>query len=162
MSKGPTDSQLETIRERIEKTYDRLSENGYGFTRVTPLEFYNYLTGETFSGDKTTIFDILASDYYVIHEVIEIGELKKHGLEINRNTVIQSPKDDIYEAHFKAFELELLVAYKDSNLDWIGLRMSHLKKILEDDPWMPKGFYPVAQSLYDEYTEKMRLLEEKN
>ena len=60
-------------------------------------EFYDYMTGEIFFEDKTTLRDVLDSEYLTIHELVEISELKKNyrwiitRLDIHETSVL---KDD--------------------------------------------------------------------
>ena len=54
------------------------------------------MTGEIFSEDTNTIDDVLASQNLMIHEVIEISELKKKGKKIDKRVIVDSSRELIY------------------------------------------------------------------
>ncbi|RLE55330.1 MAG: hypothetical protein DRJ30_04030, partial [Candidatus Methanomethylicota archaeon] len=60
-----------------------LESIGYVVEEVSTKEFYDFMTGEIFSEDTITLVDVLENDYLMIHEVVEINELKKMGRIIN-------------------------------------------------------------------------------
>lgn len=65
------------------------------------------MTGETFTNDQNSLKEVLSSEGLIIHEVVEISELKKKGLKIDQKVIVDSPKEHIYNAHFTAMEIEL-------------------------------------------------------
>jgi len=67
------------IENRIETTKRALGSIGYVVKEVSAQEFYDYMTGEIFSGDTTTLEDVLSNEYLLVHELVEINELKKNG-----------------------------------------------------------------------------------
>jgi hypothetical protein len=69
-------STLNQIDTRIKKAKKALKQFGYDPTYVSAKEFYDYMTGEIFSDDPTTLRDVLGNEYIMIHELVEIGELE--------------------------------------------------------------------------------------
>lgn len=136
------------VTERLNETLQRLAEQGFTLNPSTPREFYDYLTGETFSGDKTTLDDILNNDFLMIHEAVEISELKRLEATINTVTLMETPKRYVYEAHLNAIEFELMYALIYEDYHWIKHRLGHHGKVLEDDPWMPDELRPKAEEIY--------------
>ena len=54
---------------------------GYVVGELSVREFSDFTTGEIFSEDTTTLSDVLENEYLMIHEVVEINELKRIGGE---------------------------------------------------------------------------------
>ena len=141
------------IEKKVEETTILLGELGYDAEKMTPREFHEYMTGETFSGDKTTIKDVIDSEYLMVHEVVEITELKKRGIPIDKRTLVDSPKTVIYDAHLSAMEFELGYALRKGDLDWLRIRLGHHKNVLDDDPFLPESMRPRALAIYDRFKE---------
>jgi hypothetical protein len=141
------------IEKKVEDTTALLGELGYDAEEVTTTEIHDYMTGETFSGDKTTIGDILDSEYLMVHEIVEISELKKRGILINKRTLMDSPKTVIYDAHFSAMEFEMGYASRKGDLEWLRIRLGHHREVLDDDPFLPESMKPRALALYDRFKE---------
>jgi hypothetical protein len=49
----------------------------------------------------------MRSEFLMIHELVEISELKKMGRTISKPVIVNSPKITIYRAHYTAMETEL-------------------------------------------------------
>jgi len=98
------------INARIRKAAEALKQFGYETVDVSAKEFYDYMTGEIFSDDPTTIRDVLGNDYIMIHELVEISELKKIGRKIDRHVIVETPRIPFYTTHFNAMETELKYA----------------------------------------------------
>jgi hypothetical protein len=107
---------LPEISEKVKLTMKSLKGLDYDAEEVSAREFYDFMTGEIFSEDKTTLRDVLDSDYLMIHELVEISELKKMGRRIDRRVVVNSPRTVIYEAHLFAMEFEMDYALKRGDL----------------------------------------------
>jgi len=60
------------IGDRIGKAGQALRSIGYSAEEITSQEFCDYMTGETFSGDNTTLVEVLENKYLLIHELVEI------------------------------------------------------------------------------------------
>jgi hypothetical protein len=95
---------------KIEKTRRNLEEIGYSAEDVSANEFHDYMTGEIFSDDKTTLEDVLGNEFLMVHEVSETNELKKMKRPIDKRVIVDSPRHAIHEVHFTAMELELKCA----------------------------------------------------
>ena len=79
-----TDAKMELAKEALMRF-------GYNPVDVSAEEFHDYMTGEIFSDDPTTLRDVLANEYIMIHELVEIGELKRIGRRIAKNTARPEP-----------------------------------------------------------------------
>jgi len=137
------------ISLRLRRAIEIAKSLGYDCEDVSSREFYSYMTGETVSGDRITLEEVLRSDFLTLHEVIEISELKKKGIPINEVTTVNCPLKTTYEAHMTAVEYEIKYALKREDLAYVKLRLAHMREWLEDEN-IPK-----------ELTPKLKLMVEK-
>ena len=127
---------VEKITAEVKEASRKLKTMGYQSYSISSREFYDYMTGETPTGDTITILDVLDNEFLMMHEVVEISELKSQGIPIDKQTVMKShPK--VYENHYKATEYELDYALDKGNYDWVGIRIGHAKSWLEDPDLSP-------------------------
>ncbi len=142
---------LGRITVRLKETTKRLNELRYKCQDISPKEFYDYMTGETPTGDTITISDVLDNDYLMIHEVVELSELKRLGTDIDTKTVMNAYPELTYETHYTAtrYELDYALAKKDYN--WVKVRMNHAKSWLKD-PNMPRHLAPRYKAMMQEFS----------
>jgi len=139
------------INRKLRDAIKILKELGYESQHVSPKEFYDYMTGETPTGDTITIVDVLGNDFLMIHEVVEISELKKMEIPIHRRTITMfHPK--VYEAHLTATEYELDYALDKKDYDWLKTRINHAKSWLEDD-YLPEHLIPRCEAIVKRFSE---------
>ena len=147
------DEVKDSIEYRLGQVYELLDELEYQLNKCTSREFYDYMTGETYTGDKVTLLDVIGNEYLLLHEAYEISELKKLGVEIGVNTLMEAPKEKIYEAHLNAMEFELNYALLLEDYYWLKHRLGYHEKVVNDDPWMPDGHKPRAQEILENYVQ---------
>jgi hypothetical protein len=145
------DEVKENIEYRLSQVYELLDELEYQLNKCTPKELYDYMTGETYSGDKITLLDVIGNEYLLLHEAYEISELKRLGVEIGSKTLMEASKEKIYEAHLNAMEFELDYALLLEDYYWLKHRLSHHEDVVNDDQWMPKGCKPRAREILENY-----------
>lgn len=100
-------------------------------TDVTPAELVEYFSGDTPTGDTTTLARVLENPWLLLHELVEIKALKNMGHLITRD-LVWNQKSDVYEAHMIATEKEFEIASQFGADDWIGKRMVAVESWLED------------------------------
>jgi len=142
---------LAGISDKIKRTMKILKELDYKAENVSVEEFYDWMTGEIFSDDKTSLREVLDSEYLMIHEVVEISELKKMGRRIDKRVIVESPKTVIYEAHFYAQEFEMDYALIKKDYSWLRHRLKHHKSVVFDDPNLPDSMRPRALEIYRKF-----------
>ena len=143
---------LSQIENKIEAAEKALRSIGYIVKEVSAKEFYDYMTGEIFSEDTTTLNDVLSNEYLLIHELVEINELKKMGRTIDKRVIVDSPKTVIYDAHLKAMETELKYALYRKDYSWVKIRLrQHKESVLENDPNLPEEMRPRAEELFKKF-----------
>ncbi|MEM3698213.1 MAG: hypothetical protein QXQ94_12110 [Candidatus Bathyarchaeia archaeon] len=139
------------IENRIQTTKRALISIGY-VVKVSAQEFYDYMTGEIFFEDTTTLEDVLGNEYLLVHELVEINELKKMGLTIDKRVIVDSPKTVIYDAHLTAMETELKYALHKKDYFWVKIRLrQHKESVLEDDPNLPEEMRPRAETIFKKF-----------
>jgi hypothetical protein len=151
---------LAEIDAKIRKAEKALKKLDYVSEKVSAKEFHDYMTGEIFSEDKTSLRDVLDSEFLMIHELVEMSELKKMGKTINKRTIMESPKTTIYEAHFTAMEYELNQALLMEDCSWIGTRLEQHKLVLVNDPHLPEELKPRGKAILERFRKLIKNLNE--
>jgi hypothetical protein len=140
------------IDAKIKKAKEALKQFGYNAADVSTKEFYDYMTGELFSDDPTTLRDVLGNEYIMIHELVEISELKRIGRKIDKRVIMETPKIPFYTTHFDAMETELKYALYKSDTYWARIRLrQHKESVLDDDPNLPEELRSRAEEIYEKY-----------
>jgi hypothetical protein len=148
---------LEEISAKIRKAKEVLRQIGYDVMDVSVKEFYDYLTGEIFSEDAATLLDVLGNEFLMVHELAEMSELKRMGRMIDKRVIVDLPKTVIYEAHFKALELELEYAMFKKDYFWAKNRLKqHKESVLEDDPNLPESLRPRGEEIFHKFNELIK------
>jgi len=148
---------LPEIETKIEATQKALRSLSYVVKEVSAEEFYDYMTGEIFSDDTTTLDDVLGSEYLMIHELVEINELKKLDLTIDKQVIVNAPKTAVYDAHLTAMETELNYALHKRDYFWVKIRLKQYKEsVLDDDPNLPEEMRPRAEALFAKLRKTVR------
>jgi len=143
---------LSEIEDKIEAAKKALRSISYVVKEVSAQEFYDYMTGEIFSEDTTTLDDVLGNEYLMVHELVEINELKKMGRTIDKRVIVESPKTVIYDAHLTAMQTELNYALYKRDYFWVKIRLRQYKEsILDNDPNLPEEMRPRAEKLFEKF-----------
>ena len=122
----------EGILVKIKGALNILERYGYKCGNVKAKELYTYVNGRTPTGDTIGIQDVLENEYYLIHEIVEICELKKLGVAMEEDTVIKH-YPEVYRAHIKALDLELTHALKKNDHKWLESRLKIITSQLNFD-----------------------------
>jgi hypothetical protein len=145
------------IEARIGQAMKALRKIGYVALDVSAREFYDYLTGEIFSEDIITLKNVLGNEFLMVHELAEMSELKRMGRAIDKRVILDSPKTVIYEAHFKAMELELEYAMFKEDYFMVKIRLrQHKESVLSDDPNLPEQLRPRAEEIFRRFTSLLK------
>jgi len=145
-------SMSSEINAKIRKAMEALRQFGHYPVDVSAKEFHDYMTGEIFSEDPTTLQDVLNNEYIMIHELVEISELKKIGRKIDKRVIMETPKIPFYTAHFSAMETELKYALYKRDYFWVKIRLrQHKESILDNDPNLPEQMRPRAEALFEKF-----------
>lgn len=142
---------LEEIDTKLRRAREALKQLHYVAENVSAKEFHDYMTGEIFSDDKITLRGVLNSGFLMVHELVEMSELKRMGRAIDKRIIMESPKAMIYKAHFMAMEYALNYALLKTNHSWIKTRLEQHKRVLADDPHLPEKLKPRAQAILERF-----------
>jgi hypothetical protein len=140
------------IEAKIMKANQALKQFGHHPVEVSAREFYDYMTGEIFSDDPTTLRDVLGNEYIMIHELAEMDELKRMGRRIDKRVIMETPRVPFYAAHLNATETELKYALWKGDTYWARIRLrAHRESVLKDDPNLPEELRPRAEEICEKY-----------
>lgn len=142
---------LNEIAEKLDTTIRIVEKLGYEPEKVSAKEFHDWMNREIFSEDTTTLNDVLSNEYYMVHELVEISELKKAGFKIHKRVIVESPREVIYRAHFYAQEFEMDYAIRKRDYSWMKDRLDQHRKISYEDPNLPNGFKSEALRICEKF-----------
>ncbi len=144
------DRTLREIARAFQEHQEILSDAGITDKEVLPAELLEYFAGETPSGDTTTLSDVLANRWLLLHELAEIKHLKIKGYRISR-TIFWDNYEDVLEAHLAATSVELKMALKYDDTQWVKARIKLVPSWL-GDPDMPERFRKACETLIKHYS----------
>lgn len=139
-----------SIAKRIGDAIRILETIGYKATPISVRELQAYMTGETVTGDTITVDQVLASDYFMAHEVAEMSELKRRGILLTKKTIVHHTFET-YESHLVATEQELSYAVRRKDFAWIKYRLGQADPYWLDDPHLPMRLRPLYRSLIEKW-----------
>ncbi len=151
MKHPPFNQVSESIEYRLAQVFEVLRELEVEHNKCTAKQLYDYLTGETFSGEKTILREVIGNEYLLIHEAMELSELIKQGVQIDIRTLMEAPKEKIYEAHLNAMSLELEYALLLEDYYWLKHRLGHHEKVVKEDSWLPGSYKEKAREILNHY-----------
>jgi hypothetical protein len=143
------DMLIEEIAKAIAKNEAFLSEALINEDDVTPQEIIEYFSDDTPTGDTTTINDVLEHPWLLLHEIVELKNLKLKGFIISRKLVWDNYLD-VLEAHIAATSTELRIAKAHGDFDWVSKRVKLIPSWLEDTE-MPELFKTKLLNLMEHY-----------
>jgi hypothetical protein len=118
------------------KAKEILESYGY-ICDVSAEDLVKYFQTDTFY-DDLSLDEVLQNQLLVIHEIVEIDEIKRMGLKITKDVIIKN-YEKICEAHLKAAEIELEIAKDIGDYEHIKNRLRNIKDWCED-PLEPPQF----------------------
>ncbi len=125
-------SLLSIYQSRIEDTLSFLAEEGVLIQHEISLDdFIHYFSDDAPSGDVTTIHDVFRNPWLLCHEIVEMNLLKAQGFEISAQ-LLHSDPESVLEAHVTASEVELMLARRFGDENWISERLEDVQNWLED------------------------------
>lgn len=142
--------EVEEVKQAFDDHKEILSEAGIQDGEVLPEDLIEYFSGDTPTGDKTTLDDVLSNRWLLLHEIIELRHLKLKGIKITRD-VLWERYEDVLDAHFAATAIELKLALRHNDREWIASRVGLILSWL-DDPEMPEKFRSAGKKLMEHYS----------
>ena len=151
MAAPPYEELEEMITFRLTQTNELLDEFEYEVIKSTSEEFYAFLSGDKISNERVTLRDIIGNEYMMVHVVVELSELKRQGLKIGENTVSDTDKEKLYEAHLRAADYEMGYAMLIEDYYWMKHRLDYLVNMIENDKNLPEALKPAASKIYENF-----------
>ncbi|NHJ06148.1 MAG: hypothetical protein EAX90_15075 [Candidatus Heimdallarchaeota archaeon] len=140
---------IESIQIKIKAICEYLKEHRYPVEEIYAHELIAYFEGDAPSGDSITLEMVLESRWLLIHEIIEINELKKHKLLISSELLVTKPLL-VFHAHLIATEWEFSLALHEGSNKWVKRRLNDVRTWLED-PSLPLDLSAKYQELLQKY-----------
>ena len=151
---APSYEEIEEVIEfRLNQVIELLEEFEYELHRCTARELYDYLIGENFKEKKFTFRERLGNEYLLLHSIIEISELKENNIEIGKKTIMDTPKEQLYEAHLKAMDYELGYSLILEDFYWLKHRLNYHARDIKSDEYLPESLKPKAMEIYKTFIE---------
>ena len=151
---APSYEEIEEVIEfRLNQVIELLEEFEYELNRCNAKELYNYLTGDSFKEKKFTFRERLGNEYLFLHSIIEISELKAINIKIGKKTKMETPKEQLYEAHLKAMDYELGYSLILEDFYWLKHRLNYHARDIKSDEYLPESLKPKAMEIYKTFIE---------
>ena len=116
---------------------------------VTPEEIVEYLNADKYQNDIYTLQSVLSNEYLILHEILEVCCIKKRGVEISKN-VIMDNRELVYMCHLEAIDGELEYAWKMRDYEWIKKRVTDIESYI-DDPALPQNLRKKVRELIEKW-----------
>ncbi|HUT82786.1 MAG TPA: hypothetical protein VMZ29_16440 [Candidatus Bathyarchaeia archaeon] len=126
-----TEDVYNFILKKISEIGKYLITNNYTPVDIYVQELQAYFEGDAPSGDSITLDMVLQKKWLLVHEIIELSELKKQSFTINSNLLFTQPAE-VFNAHLIATEWELALALKENDRQWIQKRLKDIQSWLAD------------------------------
>lgn len=137
------------IDSAISKVSELLREKEVPYVEVSPKEVIKYFSGEAPSGDVRKLSDLVDEKWLLIHELLELSELKRKGCTISRD-LLDSKSDEVYRAHVFAFAWELRLAKRAGDNKWVERRIQLVKNWINDER-IPEDVKRRCEDILKEY-----------
>ncbi len=121
------------IAQALRGARSLLREYGYPCD-VSVGDFVRWLHTDT-PYPNPSFDEIVSNRYYVVHELVEIGEVRRMGLRITKD-VITRHMLEVDRAHERAAEAEFAVARNCGARDHLRMRLEHVRA-WSKDPTLP-------------------------
>jgi hypothetical protein len=83
-----------------------------------------------------TFDEIVSNPFFVVHELVEIEEVRRMGLRMTKDVIVKNPLP-IAGAHLRAAEVEFRVAYDLKDVNHLRRRVEDAKAWCEDPVLTP-------------------------
>lgn len=129
--KIPENISIAEIQLLIDKIELQLKQFQIPHVKVSVDDLLEYFSYDAPTGDTTTIQDLLENRWLLLHELIEISELKKKDLPLSIE-LFYDHFDELLEAHMTATEYEFYLAKQLNDIEWLKKRIPLLTMWLDD------------------------------
>lgn len=141
MDKKEDNLDQSMVQSKIDSIINLLRKNDYIHVSISASELISYFEGEAPSGDCITLSMVLELKWLLVHEIVELSELKKNNFNIDHQLLLTHPSE-VFSAHLIATDWELTLASKDGDFNWIK------KRLVDIDNWLKDSSLSTEQILY--------------
>jgi len=117
------------VSAAVRRGHALLSEHGYAY-RTTSRDLLRWLHADT-PYPNPTIPEILANPYTVVHEIVEIAEVRRMHVRFTKDVIAKHMKH-VQAAHLIAAEVEMDIAFRENDLNYLRKRLEHIRGWCED------------------------------
>ncbi len=132
------------VESAVARAKELMSANGQECS-ATASDVARYFEVYPYEADMTLDM-IIKFPLLVVHELAEIEELKKSGIRLDRDSILNNPIK-VEEAHYKAATLELNMAYSLRDCNHVKMRLGVIRSWLLDDR-IDNGYKALYAELY--------------
>jgi len=119
----------EELREAVDAARRLLKAQGRECS-TTPAELKAWFEAET-PYDDISLEEVLRNPYLVVHELVEVEEVRRKGLVLGKRTIVDN-LEGVDEAHLVATRLELRCAYAEGDSGHIRSRIPDIVAWMDD------------------------------
>jgi hypothetical protein len=123
---------IDKLSRAIEMARRYLKCRGIDIEAVTSREMITYFDGEAPSGDTTTLRDAVNQRWLMIHEIIEVSELRRRHLNISAS-ILRNHAREVHECHLVASRIEFGLARQENDSEWLRTRVPLIRSWRNDD-----------------------------
>ncbi len=120
---------LEQFERAVSEADALLAGHGYAY-RGDAAELMAWLQTDTPYPNPSPA-EILDTPLLVVHEIVEIAEVRRMGLRITKDVIVRN-MERINDAHLRATEVELELAIRDRRTDYVLSRFRDVASWCED------------------------------
>ncbi|HIH02251.1 TPA: hypothetical protein HA259_09370 [Thermoplasmata archaeon] len=124
------------VEEAVSKAKGLLRELGYECD-VTSGDLRRWFEADTLYDQDFGLDKVIAVPLIVVHELVEIDEVKKTGLQLGKRVILDNP-DLVEAAHLKATEMEMRAALSVRNFEHVRARLANMRSWIEDPSVSPE------------------------
>jgi hypothetical protein len=128
----PTHKEIE---EAVSQAKRLLREHGY-HCRVDAADLVRWFEADSDHDQDIDLDKVIAMPLIVVHELVEIDNVKRTGLELGKRVILDNP-EAVEVAHIRATEAELEIALSTGNLEHVRTRLGHLRAWINDSSVPP-------------------------
>ncbi len=120
---------LERFERAVSEADVLLARHGYGY-RGDAADLMAWLQTDTPYPNPSPA-EILDTPLLVVHEIVEIAEVRRMGLRITKDVIVRN-MERINDAHLRATEVELDLAIREERTDYVRSRSRDVASWCED------------------------------
>ena len=151
-------TKIADIQQAIDVAIEFLEVYNYHLSPITAEELIAYFEGEAPSGDSIELEMVLQSKWLLLHELVELSELKRRGFTITAELLLSHP-EDVFRCHLIATACELEIADKEGDDLWIQKRLQDVQQWLEEST-LKADLKEKCLQLLQKYADKSHLEEQ--